>query len=127
MNTVMPTTGNSESLLDQLATASLAGRDVERRGLWLEMLEHCDASKLPKPRTQDAVLLALAAASAEMLAEQQGVEPPAWSASVGPVPGEPVYLARRNTPRGRHQLVEESPEPLRSRGFYASANYVSLV
>jgi hypothetical protein len=127
MSVIMANAADASSLLEQLATASLAGRDIERRGLWLELRDQCDASELPKPHTQDATVLALEAASAEMLAEQQGVQAPDWARFVGRVPGEPVYLAHRNTPRGRQRLVEESPEPLRSRGFYASATYVSLV
>jgi hypothetical protein len=127
MTIVMPVVVQPETLLEQLAAASLAGEDVERRGLWLALLELCDASELPKPQTQDATVLALAAASAELLAEQQGVHPPPWTASVGRAPDGPVYLGHRNTPAGRQRLAEESPEPLRSRGFYASAKYVSLV
>jgi hypothetical protein len=127
LTNVMPGEPETHSLLEQLATASLTGRDVERRALWLELREHCDASELPKPLTQDPTLLALAAASAELLAEQQGVPAPSWAAAVVRPNGQPIYLVHRHSAKGRQRLTEESPEPLRSRGFYASATYVSLV
>jgi hypothetical protein len=127
MTIVMAAMVEAKTLLELLATASLARQDVERRSLWHELSERCNASLLPRPNTSDATLLAFAAASAEMLAEQQGVLPPAWTATVGAVPGEPLYLDSRNTALGRKRLADESPEPLRSRGFYASAKYVSFV
>jgi hypothetical protein len=119
------TEAEQTSLLEQLARASLEQRAVERRSLWMELSEQCIASALQRPQTHDARLLALAAASAEMLAEQQGCAPPCWTAEVGPV--EPaVYLDTRATPEGLKRMREQSPLPFRRRGFYAPAKYCQL-
>lgn len=114
------------SLLEQLAKASLEHRDVERRSLWMELTERTVASRLERPMTTDPHVLALAASSAEMLAEQQGCAPPSWTSDIGPISDGPIYLDHRATVAGYRRMAEQSPPALRKRGFYAPAKYCSL-
>ena len=117
---------STAELLERLAQASLALRDVERRSLWLEMSERCTASELQRPNTRDSKVLAVAAASAEMLAQQQGCPAPAWTSTVGAVP-DVVYLDTRATKAAYERMREQSPQPFAQRGFYAPAKYCQLV
>lgn len=117
---------NSTRLLERLSVAAFERADVERRALWMELLAEADASQLEFPSLSDSTLEAVAAALAEMLAEQQGCQPPAWTASVGPVSDE-VFLTTRHRASARDRLRAQSPAPLRRRNLFAPAKYVQLV
>ncbi len=114
--------------LEQLAAAALEGESLLLRSLTQDLLrEQPSLSQYPKPRTDDARLLAAAASLIELLALRMHQLPPLWTKEVGPLP-EPVYLLKAAAGMKRlRQLCEtEAPEPLRKRGFYAPPNFLEF-
>ena len=74
------------------------------------------------------IVLAVAAAIVELLAQQRQQRSPTWTQSVGAV-SPPVYLLKsaHKMRRLREMCQAEAPEPLRRHGFYAPANYLEFV
>lgn len=113
--------------LEDIAVAALAHDPLEVRSLLQDMLRAeptwCD---LPRPLVDDARVLAVAAAFAELLAQRSGQDPPGWTRDVGAVV-EPIYLvaAVKTMPRTMVRIATESPEPFRRRNIFVPANYAS--
>lgn len=112
--------------IEQVAEAALDGDGLQLRSLTQDLMHdtHC-ISTMPRPATDDARILAVAAALLEMLAERAGQSPPAWVDEVGPAP-EPIFLVKAaHTMKRLHALCEaEAPVPLRKRRLYAPPNFL---
>ena len=121
----MPGTSYSQ-LLERLARAALDREDVLRRALWMELCANADVDTLTRPESEDPRINALAAALAELLAQEHGQAPPPWTAEVGPVPTE-IFLASRSSDAARKRLRAHSPQPLKQRNLFAPAKYLQLV
>lgn len=115
-------------LIEQMARAALAGDALGLRSLTQDWLRENPRihSALP-PMTQEFELRVVAAALVELLAERSAQQPPHWTAEIGAL-REPVFLLKSAATlrRLRQQCETESPAPLRRRGLYAPANYLSF-
>lgn len=114
--------------LEELAQAALRCDSLLLRSLVQDFLrETPQLAKCRKPLTSDTQVLAVAAALIELFAERLRQLPPDWTQEVGPV-SEPIYLVPSATSMKRLRTVceEESPEPLRKRGFYAPPNFLEF-
>jgi hypothetical protein len=114
--------------LEELANAALGSDALRLRGLaqdWL--LENPVLSRVARPESNDADVLATAAGLVELLALRAGQSPPGWTAQFGPVK-HPVFLVKAAlTMRRLRQTCEaEPPLPLRRRGLYAPADFLSF-
>jgi hypothetical protein len=113
---------------EELAEAALGGDALRLRALaqdWL--LENPIISDCMPPATNDLDAMAAAAGIVELLALRAGQPPPAWTAKVGSA-RNPIFLvkAAMTMRRLRAACVAESPLPLRQRGLYAPADYLSF-
>jgi len=113
---------------EQLAEAALGGDALELRALtqdWL--IENPKISECTPPASEDDDVLATAAGLVELLALRAGQTPPPWTANIGAV-RNPIFLvkAAMTMRRLRADCEAESPLPLRRRGLYAPANYLSF-
>jgi hypothetical protein len=112
--------------IEQLAEAALDKESLLLRSLVQDFLrERPILSESPRPETNDPRLLAAAASLVELLALRLRQTPPPWTAEVGALP-EPIYLLKAaESMRHLRALCEnETPEPLRRRGFYAPSNFL---
>lgn len=115
-------------MIEQIVNAALAQETLQLRSLIQQFSRtKPDYGKLPMLMTNDPVKFALAAAIVELLAEQANQEPPSWTAKAQSL-AEPIFLlkAAKKMKRLRQLCLEESPLPLRKRGFYAPPNYLSF-
>lgn len=112
--------------LEHLAEAVLARQALEARSLVQEMVRAGLAHELDEPTRVTAVVRVVAAALAELLAQRHGLLVPSWVAQVGPL-SEPFFAVERalRWPALREQCEREAPEPLRRRGIYAPAGFLS--
>ena len=114
--------------LESLARASLNRDSLMVRSLAQDLLRSTrNFATLPRPTTNDAQLLVVAAALAELLALRQRQTPPAWTQEIGSLK-EPFFLLE-SAERMRHlrMLCEtQSPEPLRKRGLFAPPNFLEF-
>ena len=70
--------------IEQLAEAALQRDSLRLRSLVQDMTRaKTDWSTLPRPKTKDVRLLAIAASLAELLATRQNQSPPAWTKEIG--------------------------------------------
>lgn len=114
--------------LEALAMAALAQDNLALRSLVQDLLhQQPDVAAWPAPSTSDPQLLAIAAALAELLAQQRHQPAPAWTSTVGPAP-QPQFLlkAAATLKRLRTLCMEEAPEPLRKRHLYAPPNFLEF-
>jgi hypothetical protein len=114
--------------IEQLAEAALQRDSLRLRSLVQDLTRaHTDWSSLPRPSTNDTRLLAIAASLAELLAERQNQNHPAWTKDVGAL-NEPFFLVRSaETMRRLRVLCEtQSPEPMRKRRLYAPPNFLEF-
>jgi len=114
--------------LEQIAETALAGEALRLRSLvqdWLVQNPRINNSK--PPESNDPDIWAAAAGLVELLALRAGQSPPAWTAKVGAM-RKPVYLVKSagTMPRLRRECEIESPLPLRRRGLYAPAQFLSF-
>lgn len=114
--------------IEQLAEAALAGEAMELRALaqdWLR--ENPRISDCRMPDAVDGDTLATAAGLVELLALRAGQQPPHWTARIGRV-RHPIFLvkAAQTMRRLREACENESPLPLRRRGLYAPADFLSF-
>jgi hypothetical protein len=112
--------------LEHLAEAVLTRQALEARSLVQEMVRAGLASELADPTSAAPAVRVVAAALAELLAQRHGLPAPAWAALVGPLPA-PFFAVERalRWPLLREQCEREAPEPLRRRGIYAPAGFLS--
>ncbi len=114
--------------LEQLVQAALHREALQLRSLAQDFLrENRRLSDYARPATEDAHVLAAAAALIELFAMRQKQAPPAWTQDIGPLP-EPFFLLESAaTLKHLRTLCEtEAPEPLRKRGFYAPPNFLEF-
>jgi hypothetical protein len=115
--------------IEQMAEAALKRESLELRSMVQDFLRSKPelVNVLP-PQTDNESVLAMSAALLELLAQRTGQLPPAWTESVGPVK-EPFYLLKSAAKMKRLQqlCLQESPEPLRKRSFYAPPDYLAFI
>jgi hypothetical protein len=114
-------------MIEQIVNAALAQESLQLRSLIQQFLRtQPNFADLPVPTTNDPIKFALAAAIVELLAQQSNQEPPQWTIQAQSLT-TPMFLLKsaEKMKRLRQLCIEESPLPLRSRGFYAPPNYLS--
>ncbi|MCC7164609.1 MAG: hypothetical protein IT331_19095 [Anaerolineae bacterium] len=114
--------------IEQIARAALSGDSLQTRSLTRDFMQQQEVLEdLPRPRTTDARVIALAASLAELFALRTNQPAPKWAKTVGAIQ-EPVYLAKSALAMKRlRKLCEtESPPPLRKRKFFAPPNYLEF-
>lgn len=115
-------------LIEQLAEAALQRDSLRLRGLVQDMTrDKIDWTALPRPKTQDTRLLAIAASLVELLAARQNQTPPAWTKEIGALK-EPFFMLRSAETMKRLRILCEtqSPEPMRKRQLYAPPNFLEF-
>ena len=115
-------------MIEQIVNAALAQESLQLRSLVQQFSRtNPDFAKIPMPATNDPEKFALAAAIVELLAQQSNQAPPSWTATA-PTLAEPMFLLKSvaKMKRLRQLCIEESPPPLKKRGFYAPPNYLSF-
>ena len=112
--------------LEHLAEAVLTRQALEARSLVQEMVRAGLAHELDEPTQVSPAVRVVAAALAELLAQRHGLPVPAWAVRVGAL-SEPFFAVERalRWPSLREQCEREAPEPLRRRGIYAPASFLS--
>jgi len=105
-----------------IACDALAARqwvaDARREGI--------EWSRVPEPRMDDPLQMAIAAAMVELMAQRAGQPAPDWTRTVPPAP-QPVFLVRAaaSMPRTRRLCEEKGPEPLRRRRILAPPEFLT--
>lgn len=114
--------------LEQLARAAYQRESLTVRSLTQDLLRDTRSFQdIPRPASQDASLLSIAAGLIELLAQRQHQQPPAWAADIGPLP-EPFYLLETalHMKHLRALCETQAPEPLKKRNLYAPPNYLAF-
>lgn len=115
-------------LIEQLAEAALERDSLRLRSLVQDMTRsRINWSAIPRPKTKDARLLAIAASLSELLATRQDQTPPAWTKEIGALK-EPFFLLQSAEKMKRLRVLCEtqSPEPMRKRRLYAPPNFLEF-
>lgn len=111
--------------IEQIAEAVLQGDGLLARSLVQDFVRSQPVlAEIPRPKTTNNHLLAMTASLVELLAQRLNQSAPAWTATIGPTDTRtfPVQAAQKMK-RLRELCQQESPEPLRKRGFYAPPGY----
>lgn len=114
--------------IESVAQSALTKDNLNTRSLVQDFLRnHPDFSDIPRPQFSDQATLAIAAALLELFALRQQKKAPSWTSDVGGV-SEPVFLLKSATKmkRLRELCLQESPEPLRKRLFFAPPDYLDF-
>lgn len=112
--------------LEQLARAAYQREGLIVRSLTQDLLRETHSFQdIPRPTSQDARLLSIAAGLIELFAQRQHQAPPAWVKDIGPMP-EPFYLLETalHMKHLRELCETHAPEPLKKRKLYAPPNYL---
>ena len=115
-------------LIEQLAEAALQRDSLRLRSLVQDITRAgINWSSMPRPRTNDVRLLAIAASLAELLAMRQHQAPPMWTKEIGALK-EPFFLLQSAEKMKRLRVLCEtqSPEPMRKRHLYAPPNFLEF-
>lgn len=115
-------------MIEQIVDAALTQESLQLRSLVQQFSRsNPNFGQLPIFATDDPTKFALAAALVELLAQQANQEPPAWTTKAQAL-AEPMFLLKSvaTMKRLRQLCMEESPLPLKKRGFYAPPNYLSF-
>ena len=115
-------------IVEQIVQAALNQEALQLRSLIQQFLRNNPHfEELPVFNSEDPVKFALAAAIIELLAEQTKQVPPSWTIEAESL-SEPMFLLKSavKMKRLRQLCIEESPPPLKKRGFYAPPNYLSF-
>lgn len=115
-------------LIEQMAQAALKRNSLQLRSLVQDWARSGHlASELNCPQTKDARLLAISASLAELLAERQGQNPPAWTQEIGAL-SEPFFMLEAASKMKRLRVLCEtqSPEPMRKRRLYAPPHFLEF-
>lgn len=115
-------------MIEQIVEAALTQNSLELRNLVQQFLRtNPNFAQLPLFVIDDPIKFALGAAIIELLAQQSDQEPPSWTNTAHSI-AEPIFLLRSASKmkRLRQLCIEESPTPLKKRGFYAPPNYLHL-
>lgn len=114
--------------IEQLAQAALARDHIKLRSLVQDFARtKTDWGNLPRPSTNDARLLVVSAALAELLALRNNQNPPTWTKEIGPLK-EPFFLLEAAATMKRLRILCEtqSPEPMRRRLLYAPPHFLEF-
>lgn len=81
--------------------------------------------EVPYPETTDSRTLSVAAGLLELLSIRYSQEPPNWTSTIGGLP-EPFFIRKSavKNQRLREICLNESPEPLKKRNIFSSANFL---
>lgn len=112
--------------IEQLAEAAIGHDALLLRSLTQDFLrERPNLREYSKPAAVNFKTLAAAASLIELLAERLNQEPPSWTKDVGALP-QPVHLVKSAATMKHLRALgeQQSPEPLRKRGFYAPPNFL---
>lgn len=115
-------------LIEQIAEVVLQGDGLLARSLVQDFVRSKPIlAEIPRPKTTNGHLLAMTASLVELLAQRLNQPAPTWTATVGPT-DTPTFLvqAAQKMKRLRELCQQESPEPLRKRGFYAPPGYLEF-
>ncbi len=115
-------------MIEQIVNAALAQESLQLRSLIQQFSRsNPNFGQLPMVATDDPTKFALAAAIVELLAQQANQEPPLWTMQAQAL-AEPMFLLKSvaKMKHLRQLCMEESPLPLKKRGFYAPPNYLSF-
>ena len=114
--------------LEELAQAALGNNSLLLRSLYQDFLRETPLLETcRRPETNDKQVLAAAASLIELLALRSRQAPPQWTQDIGPLL-QPIYLVPSASAMKRLRILceNESPEPLRKRGFYAPPNFLEF-
>lgn len=114
--------------IEQLALAALQRDHLKLRSLVQDLTRSkMDWSSVPRPSTQDTLLLAITASLVELLAFRQNQTPPAWTKDIGALK-EPFFMLESATSMKRLRMLCEtqSPEPMRKRLLYAPPHFLEF-
>lgn len=115
-------------MIENIVEAALAQDALQLRSLIQQFSRtNPNFGELPMFATNNPTKFALAAAILELLAHQANQEPPAWTSQAQAL-SEPMFLLKSaaKMKRLRQLCIEESPPPLKKRGFYAPPNYLNF-
>ena len=115
--------------IESIAQSALMKNNLDTRSLVQDFLRtDPEISAVPRPQISDYTTLAIAAALLELFALRQNKEAPPWTSDIGGV-SEPIFLLRSVTKmkRLRALCLQEAPEPLRKRQFFAPPDYLDFV
>jgi hypothetical protein len=76
----------------------------------------------PRPRAVYAGLV-------ELMASRSNEKPPAWTRTVAPAPGGPVFLVRlaKKSKVLQKESLRSTPEPLKKRNVFALRDYLDVL
>ena len=114
--------------LEDVAAAALRRDALSLRSLVQDFLrDHPRLSSVPRPQTEDAEILGVAAGLLELMAQRTGQAAPVWTHDVGAMPKPFVLLEEALRMKRLRALCQaESPEPLRKRGLYAPPDFLTI-
>jgi len=115
-------------IIEEIAEAAIQQDHLRLRSLTQDLIRSkAPINLLLPPQTTDLRLLALSASIAELLAQQQGEQPPAWTNDIGAL-SEPFYLLKsaESMKRLRELCETQSPAPMRKRKFYAPPHFLQF-
>lgn len=114
--------------LPEIARTALKRDALMLRALTQEFIHaQPEFALVQRPDLSDLREMAFAASLVELLAMRANQAPPQWTVGV-PASPEPFYLLAyaEKMPRLKQMCHDESPEPLRKRGFYAPPNFLEF-
>lgn len=116
------------NMTEQLARAVLSCDSLTARSVLQDLLRaEPRVAAWPPPETSEPLVVAGAAALADLCAYRQSQPAPAWAAEVAPAP-EPVFPVKAAASMKRLAALCEtqSPEPLRRRRFCTPPNFLEF-
>jgi hypothetical protein len=114
--------------IEKIAQAALARDHLQLRSLVQDLTRaKTDFSRVSRPDTHNARLLAMSASLVELLALRQNQLPPAWTKEIGPL-AEPFFMLEAASSMKRLRILCEtqSPEPMRKRHLYAPPHFLEF-
>jgi len=114
--------------IETIAQSALEKDNLMTRSLVQDFLRtQPNLSAIPRPNLSEHAELAIAAALLELFAQRQNQKAPQWTSEVDGV-SEPFFLIRsvEKMKRLRELCLQESPEPLRKRKFFAPPDYLKF-
>lgn len=117
------------TVLKKVAQYALYSDDI-KLDLLVEDFLHSNPilADVQKPDTNDQRTLAVAAGLIELFALRTNQKPPAWTTEIGAI-NRPFFIQSdaMTSKWLRNLCLEESPEPLRKRNIFATANFLLAV
>lgn len=114
--------------IEQIAAAILRDDSLATRALVQEFLRNQPVlADIPRPETDNPILLVVAAALLELFSLRTQQPAPEWTQHVGAAE-QPLYLLKSaaHMRRLRDLCLNAAPEPLRRRRLYAPPDYLAF-